>query len=361
MSMLSFRISYASTDRFLLDVDTQIPLGGVTAIFGASGSGKTTILDCIAGLRDDIPDADIRFADQAWQTAANQLPAWERRIAYVFQDARLFPYLNVDANLSYAEKRAAPGGLPREKVIDWLEVRDLLERQVGSLSAGQQQRVAIARALLSNPRLLLLDEPLANLDADAARQCLSCLSRITRESNLPMLYVSHNITEIQAIADRILLLEAGKVSAQGSLVELAGRLDTRLAEDTDAAAILDVIVGESDSQYGLTEMRFGEHALWVAGQGMPDERRRLRVPARDVSVCRDRPEATSILNILAVEVAAIRDLSSTHTLLQLAVGKQFLLARITCRSRDALAITVGDALFAQIKSTALIGESVNRV
>ncbi|GAB5413976.1 MAG: molybdenum ABC transporter ATP-binding protein [Congregibacter sp.] len=361
MSVLSLRIQHRNTDGFHLEVDTQIPLSGVTAIFGASGSGKTSILDCVAGLRDDITEATLCFDDQTWQKGSKRVAAWQRSVAYVFQDARLFPHLSVDANLRYAQVRAAPGGLPRARVIAWLEIDALLTRMPDTLSAGQQQRVAIARALLSNPRLLLLDEPLANLDHVAARQCLDYLAQIAAQARLPMLYVSHNITELHNIADRVLILDAGKVTAEGSLIELAGNLDTPLAEDPDAAAILDVEVGEYDEKYGLTEMRLGEHRIWVAGRCEHEQTRRLRVPARDVSVCRDRPAATSILNVLPVTVTELRSLSTSHTLLQLALEDQTLVARITSRSRDALQITRGDTLYAQIKSTALIGESITRV
>jgi molybdate transport system ATP-binding protein len=357
MSTLAVRIDHRNADGFTLQIETQIPLVGVTALFGPSGSGKTTILDCVAGLRPDIGTAGIAFDAQHWQSSAEQVPAWKRSVGYVFQDARLFPHMSVAQNLDFAAAHAVGDSMNRDQIVNWLGIETLLQRRPETLSAGQQQRVAIARALARNPRLLLLDEPLANLDRQAAQQVLDCLRQISRESALPMLYVSHQIEEVCAIADQILLIENGTLQAQGSLLELTSRLDTGLAEDESAAALLEVTVGERDTDYALTELRIEGQSLWVATQSAMGSRQRLRVPARDVSVCREHPQGSSILNILAVRLVDIRHLSEAHCLLRLQLGEQFLLARITRRSLDELALTNGDALFAQIKSTALLGES----
>lgn len=356
MSILKLVVDHRYADGFRIQLDTQISLQGVTALFGPSGSGKTSVLNCIAGLNKELRPTQILFGEQVLEDANTHMPAWQRNIAYVFQEPRLFPHLNVAQNIDYAIKRAAPGGLDRAAVAALLELEELLDRDPDQLSAGQQQRVAIARALAANPRLLLLDEPLANLDAEAARRCLDCLARISRETALPMLYVSHQIEEIHAIADQVLLLQNGTLVAQGPLLELAGRLDVGLAEDEQAAAILTAVLGEQDSRYGLTELRVDAESLWVAAKGQNGEKRRLRVPARDVSVCREPPVASSILNILPVSLREIRDVSDAHCLLRLQIKEQYLMARITRRSRDELSLQVGDPLYAQIKSTALLGD-----
>lgn len=351
MSSLRLRLHHRR-DNFSLDVDTRLETRGVTALFGPSGSGKTTLLDCIAGLREDIDDAAIHFDDECWQQGRERLPAWRRGIAYVFQDARLFPHLSVAGNLDYARRRAHGSAPTQETVAHWLDIEPLLDRSIDTLSAGQAQRVAIARALLSAPRLLLLDEPLANLDRAAARHCLACLLRVARDAALPMLYVSHRIEEISAIADHLLLLRDGRIEAEGPAAELLSRIDGELAEDEDAAALL-LTEAQGSCADGLCEVRADDLPLWVSGTPGRGTQR-LRVAARDVSVCRERPVASSILNILPVTLDSLRPVSSTHCLLRLRLREQFLLARITERSRRELALAPGDHLFAQIKSTALL-------
>lgn len=354
MSTLELRLAQRTASGFYLDIDTAFPLRGVTALLGPSASGKTSVLDCIAGLRQDLRAALLRCGEVVWQDRRRHTPPWERRVGYVFQDARLFPHLSVAGNLRYAETRAGEPGLAREQVLRWLDLAALLTRLPATLSAGQQQRVAIARALLRNPRLLLLDEPLANLDRPAAAEILRCLGLVSRESGLPMIYVSHQIEEVCAIADHLVLLEAGAVHAQGPLLDMAGRVDTRLAEDEAAAAILRVEAGAYDARYRLLELRVEGQSLWVSAAAAAAHRR-LRIPARDVSVCRERARGSSILNILDTRIVEMREISPAHCVLRLSLGEQHLLARITCRSRDELALQVGERLFAQIKSTALLG------
>ena len=353
MSTLELRVAQRTANGFYLDIDTEFPLRGVTALLGASGSGKTSVLDCIAGLRQDLRDAELRCGPVVWQDRRRHTPPWQRRVGYVFQDARLFPHLSVAGNLSYAEARAGQSGVARAQVLRWLDLAALLERSPATLSAGQQQRVAIARALLRNPRLLLLDEPLANLDRPAAAEILRYLGLLSRETDLPMIYVSHQIEEVCAMADHLVLLEAGAIRSQGPLLDMAGRVDTHLAEDEAAAAILRVEAGAYDARYRLRELRVEGQSLWVGAASAAQ--RRLRIPARDVSVCRERARDSSILNILEARIVAMREVSPAHCVLRLSLGEQHLLARITCRSRDELALQVGERLFAQIKSTALLG------
>jgi molybdate transport system ATP-binding protein len=310
-------------------------------------------------LRPDISDADIRFGGQRWQGKNTHTPPWKRPLGYVFQDARLFPHLSVEGNLDYAARRAVGEAFSLEQVVEWLDIRPLLERRPERLSAGQQQRVAIARALMRNPRLLLLDEPLANLDRRAARDCLACLLRINRESKLPMIYVSHQIDEVCAIASQLVMLDNGRVSDTGPLLELAGRLDNRLVEDKDAAALLYAELAGSDARYGLAELRVDGVSIWVSASDAPGKRCRLRIPARDVSVCREKPQSSSIINILPVTLVDMRDVSGAHCMLRLRLNNEHLLARITRRSRDDLQLTPGDRLYALIKSTALLGDTLS--
>jgi molybdate transport system ATP-binding protein len=316
-------------------------------------------LDCIAGLRQPTPDSVIRLGSATWQGPGQSIPTWERGIGYVFQDARLFPHLNVRQNLLYPlARRPRPGTISFDQVVAWLELDELLSRSIDTLSAGQKQRVAIGRALTSSPRLLLLDEPLANLDHAASQECLRCLQRLADELQLPMLYVSHDIEEVSQLADHLLLLDQGRLVEQGSLLALCSQLDTRLSHEEQAAAILTARVSRHDAHYGLTELEVDGHTLFVNHLShAPGQSRRVRIPARDVSVCRERPQDSSILNILPVTIAQIEDTTAPRLLLRLALGSQHLVARITRKSAVELKLHVGDKVHAQIKSAALLMEA----
>ncbi|MDP5053167.1 MAG: molybdenum ABC transporter ATP-binding protein [Congregibacter sp.] len=358
MSQLSLVIEHKDDTGFALGIDLRIELSGVTALFGPSGSGKTTLLNCIAGLRPDIIGANISCAGETWQNGQQHIPPWKRSLGYVFQDPRLFGHMSVAQNLEFAAAHAVTKAPDLMQVAQWMTIEPLLDRNPESLSGGQQARVAIARALMRAPKLLLLDEPLANLDRSAALQCLACLARINKEHKLPMIYVSHQIEEISGIADKLLIIESGKIREQGPLLELASQLDTQLAEDEAAASLLTVEIARHDPDFGLTELRVDGQSLWVAGEGSKGNTRRLRVPARDVSVCREKPQNSSIQNILPVTLLEIRQLSNAHCLLRLQLSEQCLLARITRRAQEDLKLQAGDRLYAQIKSTALLGDTL---
>ena len=357
--MLLLDIRCAGENGFELALQCALPASGVTAVYGPSGSGKSTLLDCIAGLRAAEANSEIRFGDTLWQNRDTFLPPWQRRIGYVFQDARLLPHLSARGNMDYAATRArGPAPIERAALIDALALDPLLEQMPATLSAGQRQRVAIARALLSAPELLLLDEPLANLDQQASRECLGLLQELADRLELPILYVSHDIEEVGSLADHILLLEQGRASAQGAFLELASRLDNRLSHEEQAAAILLGEIADHDANYGLTRIDVEGERLWVNHLQQPTgNRRRIRIPARDVSVCRSLPSDSSILNILPVTVREIENCTDARLLLRLSLGDQFLLARITRKSAEALQLRVGDEVFAQIKSAALLSEA----
>ncbi len=361
MSNLSLRINCRGAGNFLLDINCQLPATGITAIYGASGSGKTTLLNCVAGLSPADSGSLIRFRDKTWQSDAQFTPSWLRHIGFVFQDARLFPHLSVAQNLNFALKRRAievedaRSDISFGNVVDWLQLSTLLDRMPESLSAGQIQRVAIGRALLSGPQLLLMDEPLANLDHAAREECLYYLRRLRSTLDLPMLYVSHDIEEVSQIADNLVLLENGQIQANGSLLDLCSRLDTRLSHQEQAAAIITGIVKTHDTSFGLTEVDVAGETLLVNHlDESPGQLRRLRIPARDVSICRTRPSDSSILNIIPVVLTEIEHTGDSRVLLRLAIGEQYLLARITRKSAEALKLQTGDKIFAQIKSVALL-------
>ena len=337
-----------------------MPASGITAIYGPSGSGKTTVLNCIAGLQGANRGSMIQFMSDIWQSDSTFIPPWQRGTGFVFQDARLFPHLSVKQNLNFAvQRRGDENRLPFNDVIDWLQLNDLLARLPESLSAGQKQRVAIGRALLSGPRLLLMDEPLANLDHAARDECLYYLRKLRNTLELPILYVSHNIEEVSQIADYLVLLENGRIESQGPLLELCSRLDTRLSHDEQAAAIVVGTIQSHDEQYGLSAFQIAGEILLVNHLESPiGQQQRLRIPARDVSICRARPLDSSILNIVPVELTEIEETGGSRVLLRLTLGEQFLLARITRKSVEALQLKIGDKVFAQIKSAALLTETI---
>ena len=355
---LAVDIRCAGEGNFELSLNCHIPAEGVTAIYGPSGSGKSTLLNCIAGLRR--PDSgEIHFNGKTWCGTGNHTAPWHRRIGYVFQDARLFPHLSVAGNLAYAASRARGNHpWPAEQLHHTLGLAELMQHMPETLSAGQKQRVALGRALLSAPQLLLLDEPLANLDPRASAECLSLLQRLASELALPMLYVSHDIEEVSQLADHLLLLEAGSLRDQGSLMALSSQLDSRLAHEEHAAALLQGTIAAQDNAFSLTEIKVEGETLYVNQLEQPHGApRRLRIPARDVSICRSRPSDSSILNILPVTVAEIENCSGARLLLRLRLGNQHLLARITRKSAERLALQPGDAVYAQIKSVALLSEA----
>lgn len=358
MEGLQLKLQCLGSDDFCLDISCQLPTGSTTAIYGASGSGKTTLLECLAGLRKTERGSTIQFGEDSWLSDSYAIPTWQRNIGFVFQDARLFPHLDVRGNLLFARGRAHGNALPLDTVCQWLSLHELLDRPCDQLSAGQKQRVAIGRALMSAPRLLLLDEPLANLDGAARNQCLQGLRSARDALQLPMLYVSHDIHEVSQLADHLLVLEQGKLREQGPLLELTSRLDSSLAHQEHAAAIATGTIARHDDHYGLTELQLDGQSLWVNQlAGDAGGQRRIRIPARDVSVCRQKPEATSILNILEVTLAEMEETSDARILLRLQLNQQSMLARITRKSATELELQRGDRLYAQIKSAALLSDT----
>ena len=193
--------------RFRLDASFEVPASGITAVFGPSGSGKTTLLRCMAGL--ERLQGRVVVRGEVWQDRGRFLPPHRRPVGYVFQEASLLPHLSVRGNLEFGLKRAGPGRLGLEEVIGFLGLWSLLGRGVLKLSGGERQRVAIGRALLSQPRLLLMDEPLSGLDSEAKAEILSYLERLGQLLEIPVLYVSHDAAEVARLADRVLLMQGG--------------------------------------------------------------------------------------------------------------------------------------------------------
>lgn len=338
---------------FLLDAGLELAARGVTAIYGPSGCGKTTLLRCLAGL--DRAAGHCRLDGATLQDQDGFVPAHQRRIGVVFQDVRLFPHLSVAGNLRYGARRGG-GGPELERLVELLGIGGLLQRAPAQLSGGEAQRVAIARALLARPRLLLLDEPLAAVDPGRKRDILPYLERLSTEAGVPMLYVTHSLDEVASLADHLVLMEAGRVVADGPFTAMLARTDLPVTQYEDVGAVLEGEVARQWPEYHLTAVRVGAAELWLPREQLPPGRPvRVRVHARDVALMLRPPEHSSVLNSLPAQIAEVAaDGAPGQCLvrLQLADG-QPLLARISELSRERLGLRPGLSLYAQIKAAAL--------
>jgi len=359
--LIAAQLRLARSD-FTLDIALALPGSGVSALFGPSGCGKTTVLRALAGL--ERAEGRVVLGDEVWQDDASGrfVPTHRRALGYVIQEAALFPHLDVRRNLDYGMKRIAPveRRIALDQVVDLLGIAPLMARRTGTLSGGERQRVAIARALATSPRLLLMDEPLAALDAGRKAELLPYLERVHEELAIPIVYVSHAIDEVARLADHLVLMEAGRVVAAGPLADMLARLDLPLPLGEDAGVVLEGVVGERDANWHLARLDVGDQdaacSLWARDQGLSLGRRvRLRVLARDVSITLSPQSGTSIGNQLRATVETIAgDAHPGLALVRVRVGSAPLVARLTRRSADALALAPGMTVWAQVKSVALM-------
>lgn len=331
--------------------------GGVTALFGRSGAGKTSLVNLVAGLAQ--PDRGvIRLDDTVLLDTQRRIdvPAYRRRVGYVFQEGRLFPHLSVKHNLTYgyqlARRHERWGAF--DTVVDLLGIAPLLDRRPAALSGGEKQRVAIGRALLASPRLLLMDEPLASLDAARKEEILPYIERLRDEMKLPMVYVSHAVEEVARLADTLVLMTDGKVVASGSVNDVFARLDLRpLTGQFEASVVLSARIVASDPTSGTTVLDHpaGRLSVGPLPQAVGTVAR-LRVRARDVALAVGDPGNLSIRNRLTATVAEIAPTSGAVVEVRLDVGGDPLIARITREAARALDLSVGQPVTALIKSTA---------
>jgi molybdate transport system ATP-binding protein len=353
-----FKVEHAG---FTLDVDVHLPGRGVSALFGHSGSGKTSCLRCFAGL-DQPAEGYLQVNGELWQDSAQGIfvPAHKRAVGYVFQDANLFAHLSVLGNLQFGLKRipTAQRRIALEQAVELLGIGHLLQRLPGKLSGGEQQRVGIARALLTSPRLLLLDEPLASLDLKRKKEVLPYLERLHAELEIPIVYVSHSPDEVARLADHLVLLEDGKVSASGPLKETLLRADLPFVFEDDAEAVIDAQVLAHDHAYGLLAVQLPGSAISLQLPHGPlplDQSVRIKIKARDVSLSLQRAEDSSVLNLLPARVIDwIEVAEQAHVLVRIQVAGEQLIARITRYSFDRLNIQRDQSLWAQVKSVSLL-------
>jgi molybdate transport system ATP-binding protein len=345
--------------EFELNVDLDLPARGISVLFGASGSGKTSVLRCVAGL-ERAAAGRVSVAGQVWQEDADAVfvPTWGRSLGYVFQEASLFDHLDVRGNLQYGLKRNPQSGGQRalDQAIELLGIGALLARPTHQLSGGERQRVAIARALARQPQLLLLDEPLAALDFARRQDVLPWLQRMRDELQLPMLYVTHAADEVARLADCLVVLERGRVTACGPVGQVMAAIDHPVVVGEDAGALLEGQIVERDSRWQLARVAFAGGSLWLRDVGTPlSSMVRLRVLARDVSITTSEPQHTSIQNhVVGVIESLAPDAHPSQSLVRIQCGNSMLLARVTQRAVENLQLRPQLPVWAQVKSVALI-------
>ncbi|MGH6621785.1 MAG: molybdenum ABC transporter ATP-binding protein [Alphaproteobacteria bacterium] len=350
---------------FALDVAFDAPMRGITALFGPSGCGKTTILRCMAGLQR--LSGRLTVGGDTWQDDAARKfrKPHERSVGYVFQEASLFPHLSVRRNLLYGARRSErtdkAGALEFADIVGLLGIGHLLDRAPVALSGGERQRVAVGRALLSQPRLLLMDEPLAALDRIAKDEILPYFEALHEKLSIPIVYVSHDLAEVERLADMLVLLDGGRVLATGPLSNLEADPALPLLRMSEAAVTLEGRITAIDEAYALTSLSVPGGTLILPGRrGGAGSYRRLRIRASDVSFIRTRPLDSTILNCLPARILSVSRQNGDDAQVNVVAGLgedgagARIVGRITRKSQEALALTPGVTIFAQIKSVALV-------
>lgn len=350
---LSLRLQRQDFD---LDVSLSIPAQGTTVVFGPSGGGKTTILRVIAGLESDV-QAEVRVKGRIWQSAEVFVPPHARRVGFVFQHSSLLPHLSVEQNLRYGFKRVQGTEREYRECVEQLELQTLLHRKIAQLSGGERQRVAMGRALLTRPEVLLMDEPLAALDAGRRAEVLGYLERLKKHTAIPMIYVTHSVDEMSRLADYLVLMKDGRVRQAGPALQVMNSADVPLALRDDAGVVVLAQVEQHDA-HGLLSLRSALGCLYAQGTSHPlGDVLRLRIHARDVSLSLSEHRDSSVLNILPATVRAVREIVSGQVMVELAAGPnqdQVLFARISHASALRLEIVEGLHVWAQIKAVALL-------
>ena len=352
----AFKVDYPG---FNLDIDLQLPASGITVVFGPSGSGKTTLLRCLAGLEKS---GKMEIAGQVLQNENIFIPVNLRAIGMVFQESRLFPHLKVRDNLLYGYKRTPLNSrrLHLEDIARVLSLEKLQERSIDKLSGGEKQRVALGRALLTSPKLLLMDEPLAALDAQRKTEIIPFIRKVEKELSIPIIYVTHSMSEVLQLVDTMVILKDGKVVKYGPVGKVFSDIQLRESiGDEHSGAVLDTTVLEHDTDYGITRLDFMGQELSVPIQDIsPGQVLRVHIHSKDVSLATQPPEGlTSVLNILKTKVRKIGENVGYSVDIELDAGRP-LLATITRKSLSNLNLRPGQSIYAYIKAIRMVNENL---
>lgn len=350
-------------DGFTLDVAVDVPTPGIVALFGRSGCGKTTLANIVAGLLEpDCASVEIDGIVLEDSRAGHRVPAESRRIGYVFQDARLFPHLDVLGNLRYGERRAPAAGrrIALDHVAQVLGLQSLLRRRTRDLSGGEKQRVALGRALLSQPRLLLLDEPLASLDVARRGEVLPYLEKLRDEFAMPIVYVSHQFDEVLRLATHVVLMDQGRVVTQGGIELVSLHPELRAIVGPDAVgSVLTGIISAADPHTGLAAIGVGNGTLnTTLRDARPGAPVRVHLLARDVFLATHPPEGLSVRNMLAGTIASIVSDDIDTDLVSVDVGAgATVLARVTRAALQSLALRPGMPIWVLVKAVSIRGHA----
>ena len=352
----AFKVDYPG---FNLDIDLQLPASGITVVFGPSGSGKTTLLRCLAGLEKS---GKMEIAGQVLQNENIFIPVNLRAIGMVFQESRLFPHLKVRENLLYGYKRTPLNSrrLHLEDIARVLSLEKLQERSIDKLSGGEKQRVALGRALLTSPKLLLMDEPLAALDAQRKTEIIPFIRKVEKELSIPIIYVTHSMSEVLQLVDTMVILKDGKVVKYGPVGKVFSDIQLRESiGDEHSGAILDTTVLEHDTDYGITRLDFMGQQLNVPIQDIPPGQvLRVHIHSKDVSLATQPPEGlTSVLNILKTKVRKIGENVGYSVDIELDAGRP-IIATITRKSLSNLNLRPGQSIYAYIKAIRMVNEKL---
>ena len=337
-----------------LEAHLEIPSQGVTALFGLSGSGKSSLINLVSGLINP-EEGVISLNDRELFNSAENVcvPINQRNIGYVFQDARLFPHYTVNGNLRYGMKNTSKDEF--NYIVELLGIGHLLKRYPITLSGGEKQRVAIGRALLTDPEILLMDEPLSALDLPRKRELMNYLERLSKEINIPILYVTHSLDELLRLAERVVLLTNGKVEAYDVLESIwESPLFLPWKQENEQSAVLSLPVFMHNPSYKMTALSIGDQNIWINQvEAQINEKVRICIHSSDVSISLNKVEQSSIRNILYGRVIKILELENRVDL-KLDIGGKHLWASISKWSFHDLALQLGQLVYAQIKAISVM-------
>ncbi|MEW6989959.1 molybdenum ABC transporter ATP-binding protein [Colwelliaceae bacterium 6441] len=359
MNTLTLNIQ-STKNQFSLTIDQTLSFSGIVGIFGHSGSGKTTLLRTIAGLNKPL-SGSITFNGHPLFDSKNTLnvKAEARNISMVFQEPRLFPHLTVAQNLDFAVKRCKNPSLTKSDIIHLTAISPLLAKNINELSGGEQQKVALARAILTEPKLLLLDEPLSALDRKSKKELIHLLKTVQKKLNLPMIYVSHSTEELQQLAEQLLVIEQGKVLTVGNIHHVFHQLNTTQLIKHQTS--LTVSVKAVNEQHGLIKLAFNRQHIYMSLDSLAIEQEsekllntqlRCYIFASDISITTIEPTNSSIVNQLQVSITGIRQ-EHSQVLVSLACQQQAFFASISTYSLEKLGLSVNQIVYIQFKASAV--------
>ena len=337
-----------------LEAHLDIPSQGVTALFGLSGSGKSSLINLVSGLINPDEGVIALNGRELFNSAENVcVPINQRNIGYVFQDARLFPHYTVNGNLRYGMKNTSKDEF--NYIVELLGIGHLLKRYPITLSGGEKQRVAIGRALLTDPEILLMDEPLSALDLPRKRELMNYLERLSKEINIPILYVTHSLDELLRLAERVVLLTNGKVEAYDVLESIwESPLFLPWKQENEQSAVLSLPVFMHNPSYKMTALSIGDQNIWINQvEAQINEKVRICIHSSDVSISLNKVEQSSIRNTLYGRIVKILELENRVDL-KLDIGGKHLWASISKWSFQDLALQLGQLVYAQIKAISVM-------